>query len=143
MSLLNKPGSVTASGIHHLSGIMFTHYLNRPTHQGFRRNWACSSLPWLIWSFSFWGLPLLTIADQKRELLPHVFTFSCKQVVIFCGTAVFVLQQILPVRKQNALCCPDFPPFYFKERWIINDLANVALFIVLNEKQFSLNLMRK
>jgi len=50
----------------------------------------------------------IPIARKSRELLPHVFTltlaggiFSVALAVARCGR--------LPVRKQDALCCPDFP----------------------------------
>ena len=53
----------------------------------------------------------IPVARKSRELLPHVFTltpvnrggiFSVALAVARCGR--------LPVRKQDALCCPDFPP---------------------------------
>lgn len=50
-----------------------------------------------------------TIADRSRELLPHVLTltlFIYKAVIFFCVAASL---QILPVRKQSVLQCPDFP----------------------------------
>jgi hypothetical protein len=52
----------------------------------------------------------IPVARKSRELLPHVFTltpinqggiFSVALAVARCGR--------LPVRKQDALCCPDFP----------------------------------
>ena len=52
-----------------------------------------------------------------RELLPHVFTLTCRetfretslqQAVIFCGTCCYPFGH-LPVGKYGALCCPDFP----------------------------------
>ena len=38
------------------------------------------------WHYSTQGLPYKTITCLIRELLPHVFTFSPCEVVIFCGT---------------------------------------------------------
>jgi len=38
------------------------------------------------WHYSTQGLPYKTITCLMRELLPHVFTFSSCEVVIFCGT---------------------------------------------------------
>ena len=38
------------------------------------------------WHYSTQGLPYKTITCLIRELLPHVFTFSSCEVVIFCGT---------------------------------------------------------
>ncbi len=38
------------------------------------------------WHYSTQGLPYKLITQLIRELLPHVFTFSSCEVVIFCGT---------------------------------------------------------
>jgi len=38
------------------------------------------------WHYSTQGLPYKTITCLTRALLPHVFTFSSYEVVIFCGT---------------------------------------------------------
>ena len=38
------------------------------------------------WHYSTQGLPYKTITCLIRALLPHVFTFSPCEVVIFCGT---------------------------------------------------------
>jgi len=38
------------------------------------------------WHYSTQGLPYKTITCLIREPLPHVFTFSSCEVVIFCGT---------------------------------------------------------
>ena len=38
------------------------------------------------WHYSTQGLPYKVITYFIRELLPHVFTFSPCEVVIFCGT---------------------------------------------------------
>ncbi len=38
------------------------------------------------WHYSTQGLPNKTITCLIRELLPHVFTLSTCEVVIFCGT---------------------------------------------------------
>ena len=43
-----------------------------------------------------------------RELLPHVFTLTSCEAVVFCGTCCCPCGH-LPVRKYGALCCPDFP----------------------------------
>ena len=43
-----------------------------------------------------------------RELLPHVFTLTSREAVIFCGTCCYPFGH-LPVRKYGALRCPDFP----------------------------------
>jgi len=39
----------------------------------------------------------------------HLFP-PVRRIVIFCGTGCLPLSGILPVRKQDALRCPDFPP---------------------------------
>ena len=43
-----------------------------------------------------------------RELLPHVFTLTSVEAVVFCGTCCYP-KGYLPVRKYGALRCPDFP----------------------------------
>ena len=43
-----------------------------------------------------------------RELLPHVFTLTSCEAVIFCGTCCYPFGY-LPVGKYGALRCPDFP----------------------------------
>jgi hypothetical protein len=35
----------------------------------------------------------MIVANHYRELLPHVFTFSSFEVVIFCGTVSSVLAE--------------------------------------------------
>jgi hypothetical protein len=54
--------------------------------------------------------PQNRIATIWRELLPHVFTLTSYEAVIFCGTFCSSCKP-LPVRKHGALCCPDFPLF--------------------------------
>ena len=44
------------------------------------------------WHYSTQGLPYKTITCFVRELLPHVFTFSSCEVVIFCGTISALLR---------------------------------------------------
>ena len=45
------------------------------------------------WHYSTQGLPYKTITCPIRELLPHVFTFSPCEVVIFCGTFSALLRE--------------------------------------------------
>jgi len=42
-----------------------------------------------MWHYSVQGLPSASITAGCRELLPHVFTFTAKAAVIFCGTICF------------------------------------------------------
>ena len=64
-----------------------------------------------IWSFNSQGLPILIVANQYRELLPHIFTLTilANSGFFLWHFAVSILLWILPVRKWDALCCPDFP----------------------------------
>lgn len=52
----------------------------------------------------------------RRELLPHGFTLIQPKPDGLVSVALSViwefLLKLLPVRKQDALCCPDFPPFW-------------------------------
>lgn len=71
-----------------------------------------------IWSFNSQGLPFCYVAIAERELLPHIFTISpyvLRQaqddtgLLFSVALAVSVFMRNLPVRKWDALCCPDFP----------------------------------
>ena len=60
--------------------------------------------------FQLLGFTAMYVAIQGRELLPRVFTLTqLPERFIFCGTCRRHCWR-LPVRKQDALCCPDFPP---------------------------------
>jgi len=52
---------------------------------------------------------------NRGELLPHLFTFSSASQGSLFSAALAVLKQLLvaalPVKKYDALCCPDFPLF--------------------------------
>ena len=51
------------------------------------------------------------VAMQSRELLPHVFTLTpVARGGIFSVALAVANWGRLPVKKQDALCCPDFPP---------------------------------
>ncbi len=51
------------------------------------------------------------ITHTRRELLPHVFTLTLQsKAVYFLWHWLSPAARRLPVRKQDALCCPDFPP---------------------------------
>jgi len=52
------------------------------------------------------------VARHNRELLPHVFTLTPIKIgAVYFSVALAVAGcRRLPVRKQDALCCPDFPP---------------------------------
>ena len=90
-----------------------------------------SSDPRCTWHFNPQGLSAPTVADQRRALLPHIFTLTlfqsiytdCIRAVIFCDTCYACLfspegdtKQTPPVRWCGALCCPDFPP-RFSQNW--------------------------
>ena len=52
----------------------------------------------------------IPVARESRELLPHVFTLTpITQGGIFSVALAVAGCRRLPVRKQDALCCPDFP----------------------------------
>ena len=103
-----KPGSVE---FYHLSSPSVTERIKQPT---LRIERAALKLRF-IWSFNSQGLPEIAVTNHFRELLPHVFTITphCCGAVFFCGTCCFPhFCGNLPVRKWDALCCPDFPlPF--------------------------------
>jgi len=51
-----------------------------------------------------------TVTCTCRELLPHVFTLTRLGAVYFLWHWLSPAAGRLPVKKQDALCCPDFPP---------------------------------
>src|ERR1700742_23277 len=52
----------------------------------------------------------IPVARKSRELLPHVFTLAqSDRAVYFLWHFLSPAERRLPVRKQDALCCPDFP----------------------------------
>ena len=82
-------------------------------------HWSFDQLPQFTWSFSSWGLPCLRCCHLSGELLPHLFTFSPdKSKVVFLSVALSVPKSLkkwdLPVRKHDALYCPDFPLSRYK-----------------------------
>jgi len=81
------------------------------------------------------------VTIQGRELLPRVFTLTPLKRSGLFSVALSVPgdYQDLPVRKRDALCCPDFPPHnkceaierlafmqtYYKKLKIGNSLASI------------------
>src|SRR6185312_15756855 len=52
----------------------------------------------------------IPVARESRELLPHVFTLApINRGGLFSVALAVAGCRRLPVRKQDALCCPDFP----------------------------------
>lgn len=53
----------------------------------------------------------IPITRKSRELLPHVFTLAPikNRGGLFSVALAVAGCRRLPVRKQDALCCPDFP----------------------------------
>lgn len=81
---------------------------------------ALHALAYLV--FQLPGFTSLAITDKNRELLPHVFNLTCVNGlalrhqpnpiggVLSAALSVFRFYiGTLPVRKRDALCCPDFP----------------------------------
>jgi len=64
-------------------------------------------------AFQLLGFTAIPVTRKSRELLPHVFTFSPNTRGSLFSVALSVpgpfQDQALPVRKQDALYCPDFP----------------------------------
>ena len=73
---------------------------------------ALRALAYLV--FQLPGFTNLAITSKARELLPHVFTLSQLAPGGIFSVALSVVQVFnpkpLPVRKRDALRCPDFPP---------------------------------
>lgn len=72
---------------------------------------ALHTLAYLV--FQLPGFTKISITREARELLPHVFTLSQLTLGGLFSVALSVIQvfipKSLPVRKRDALCCPDFP----------------------------------
>jgi hypothetical protein len=49
------------------------------------------------------------VAMATGGLLPHLFTLTLQAGRLFSVTLLYPYEY-LPVRKRDALCCPDFPP---------------------------------
>ena len=73
---------------------------------------ALHTLAYLV--FQLPGFTTLPIARKNRELLPHVFNLTCAKAIGGMFSAALSIIQVfipepLPVRKRDALFCPDFP----------------------------------
>ena len=96
-----------------------TSSLPTPQHWASRPYLAAEAAArWCTWHCNPQGLSSPIVAYQRRALLPHIFTltpyqFSPKREgrrrLFSVILAVFLLQEIPPVRWCGALCCPDFP----------------------------------
>ena len=72
----------------------------------------------LTWHFSAQGLPVNTVTNTYRELLPHIFTLTPYQNTSELGQLFSVALSVSAPFRTNpllitgcvALCCPDFPP---------------------------------
>ncbi len=73
------------------------------------------------------------VAKRTGELLPHLLTLTPD-----CRGGCFLLRSPyphghLPVRKRDALCCPDFPhPARGGERWNGLLILSKAPFTIIN-----------
>src|SRR5690606_14155420 len=62
-------------------------------------------------TFQLSGFAAIHVTIYCRELLPLVFTLILPgKTVYFLWHFPSTLMGRLPVRKRDALCCPDFPP---------------------------------
>lgn len=82
---------------------------------------ALHALAYLV--FQLPGFTSLAITGKNRELLPHVFNLTCVNGlasqhqpnpiggVLSAALSIIwaFIPKSLPVRKRDALCCPDFP----------------------------------
>jgi len=112
----HKPGSVPIAarsvGVYHLSSTALARSVYRPTLRDERAaRSACADL-------GLFGLSARKVYPAKCITAPAVssyLTFSpfpmtyVKGSFIFCGTICILKLRILPVRKYDALYCPDFP----------------------------------
>jgi len=74
---------------------------------------ALHALAYLV--FQLPGFTNLPVSRNNREPLPHVFNLTCALRAIggLLSVALSIIQvfipEPLPVKKRDALCCPDFP----------------------------------
>lgn len=129
-----KPGSVPGfPGFCHLSGMIITYHLNQPTRSGVA--FGNESGPLSVITETYLAFQLLRftarhVAIPGRALLPHVFTLTgiAAGGLFSVALAVAHPEWRLPVRKQDALCCPDFPPrrktYGAAERFAVAKIGN-------------------
>ena len=83
--------------------ILATPGLNRGTETS-----SFASRTYLV--FQLLRFTAIPVTRKSRELLPHVFTLIRQLADGLFSVALAVAGcRRLPVRKQDALCCPDFP----------------------------------
>ena len=96
---------------YHLSVLYIAVQLKRPTHPDISREKEASSFAFRTYLvFQLLRFTAIPVARKSRELLPHVFTLTLtNQGGIFSVALAVAGCRRLPVRKQDTLCCPDFP----------------------------------
>jgi len=113
-----KPGSVQPQLPEAISIInlllMSPSGFNQPTHPDVpdcsRETETSSSAFRTYLVFQLLRFTAIPVARKSRELLPHVFTLTSQLAGGLFSVALAVAGcRRLPVRKQDALCCPDFP----------------------------------
>jgi hypothetical protein len=83
-------------------------FINLPILTIFADTEASSSAFRTYLVFQLLRFTAIPVARKSRELLPHVFTLTLAGGIFSVALAVAGCRR-LPVRKQDALCCPDFP----------------------------------
>ena len=113
-----KPGSVQPQLPEAISIINLLQMLpsgfNQPTHPDVpdcsRETETSSSAFRTYLVFQLLRFTAIPVARESRELLPHVFTLTpTGRGGIFSVALAVAGCRRLPVRKQDTLCCPDFP----------------------------------
>lgn len=105
-----KPGSVPF-GFYHLSSLQITLQLKQPTPQ--HRPGRSTALVYMV--LQLVRRTAVTVARNTGGLLPHLFTLIPRMERLFSVTLLYP-HEYLPVRKHNALRCPDFPLSFTGQR---------------------------
>ena len=123
--------------VYHFSSLNFTIEIYQPT----LRDRASSSQASVYMVFQFVRFTLPYLSPNMRWALTPPFHLFLQKKVVFLSAALSVLKSVnsldLPVRKYDALHCPDFPLFRLHET-AINRFARIKLRkLVLNYLNYS------
>ncbi|MEN9699973.1 MAG: hypothetical protein RLZZ301_1171 [Bacteroidota bacterium] len=118
----HKPGSVPIAarslGAYHLSSTLLTQRVNQPTLQVRRAALSAEACPGIFGLSARKVYLALHITEQAVSSYLTFSPFPRQAEVVSLSAALSVIHNfcrgLLPVRKYDALCCPDFPLFFRK-----------------------------
>ncbi|MEN9742270.1 MAG: hypothetical protein RLZZ65_75 [Bacteroidota bacterium] len=115
----HKPGSVPiaarSAGVYHLSSSKLALGVHQPTLRVGRAALSACACPGIFGLSARKVYPALFITKQAVGSYPTFSPFPRQAEVVYLSAALSVPKKSLftdlPVRKYDALCCPDFPLF--------------------------------